>query len=277
MTGRRAERPNRYGAFLLYVDDWLSSTPIELMTAAEERGYLRLLMHAWKSPDCGLPNDDKTLAQLSKLGGAWRGKSGDVLRARFLERDGRLFNERLLRERQHQQEVRHSRSEASRKANAARWDASRNPSRNTDGSVSDPIPNPSPRSTDHDNDSLATPVQPGRISPRITPEDISTVKRAIAEYMQAEPDESIVIETIEAGGGASVDDICGHLKALWLKGCKPGKAKGPRGFGWFVAVTRQHFSDQRAMEDARLNPNAVTRWSEKQADTSELDAGMDAF
>ena len=77
MNGRGAEKPNRYGAFLLYVDDWLSSTAIELMTAAEERGYLRLLMHAWKSPDCGLPKDDKTLAQLSKLGGAWRGKSGD--------------------------------------------------------------------------------------------------------------------------------------------------------------------------------------------------------
>ena len=94
---------------------------------------------------------------------------------------------------------------------------------------------------------------------------------------RTEPDEGIVIETIEAGGGASADDICAHLKALWLKGCKPGKAKGPHGFGWFVTVTRQHFSDQKAMEDARLNPNAVTRWSEKQADRSELDAGMDAF
>ena len=67
------------------------------------------------------------------------------------------------------------------------------------------------------------------------------------------------------------------MKALWWRGCKAGKAKGPHGFGWFVTVTRQHFNDLRAMEFARLNPNAVTRWSEKQADTSELDAGMDAF
>jgi uncharacterized protein YdaU (DUF1376 family) len=57
----------RFAAFLFYVEDWLSSTAIDLMTAAEERGYLRLLLHAWKNPDCGLPNDDRILAHLSKL------------------------------------------------------------------------------------------------------------------------------------------------------------------------------------------------------------------
>ena len=96
--------------------------------------------------------------------------------------------------------------------------------------------------------------------------------------MQAEPDDNLVLQTIEAGGGASADDICAHLKALWLKGRKPGTAKGPRGFGWFVAVTRQHFGDLRAMEDARLNPNSATHWSGiTAADTRDLDSGMDAF
>jgi hypothetical protein len=53
--------------------------------------------------------------------------------------------------------------------------------------------------------------------------------------MQAEPDDDLVLQTIEAGGAASADDICAHLKTLWLKGHKPGMAKGPRSFGWFVA------------------------------------------
>jgi hypothetical protein len=35
--------PERYRAFLMYANDWLASTAIDLMTAAEERGYLRLL------------------------------------------------------------------------------------------------------------------------------------------------------------------------------------------------------------------------------------------
>lgn len=117
----------RYGAFLLYVDDWLSSTAIDLMNAAEERGYFRLLMHAWKSDDCGLPDDDAVLARLSKLGRAWSksAKSGAVLRAQFFSRDGRLYNERLMREREHQQKVRASRSQAGKTAAEHRWHASR--------------------------------------------------------------------------------------------------------------------------------------------------------
>jgi hypothetical protein len=79
--------------------------------------------------------------------------------------------------------------------------------------------------------------------------------------MQDEPDDNLVLQVIEAGGGASADDICAHLKTLWLKGCKPGKAKGPRRFGWFVTVTRQYFADLRAMEEARCNPTSAAHWS----------------
>jgi hypothetical protein len=131
---------------------------------------------------------------------------------------------------------------------------------------------------DFDNDTLATPVQPERISPNLNPADIEKLKSVIAEYMQETPDDALVIDTLEAGCGFPADDICTHLKALWVKGCKTGKAKGPHTFGWFVAVTRQYFSELRAMEEARLNPNAVAPL--KQAppvDTSELDAGMEAF
>jgi hypothetical protein len=49
--------------------------------------------------------------------------------------------------------------------------------------------------------------------------------------MQAEPDDNLVLQTIEASGGASGDDICTHLKALWLKGGSPalGKVQGASG------------------------------------------------
>jgi hypothetical protein len=108
-----------------------------------------------------------------------------------------------------------------------------------------------------DNDSLATPVQMEQFSPRVTPNGIALVKKAITAYMQSEPDDDLVRKVLEAGGGASAEDICAHLAVLWAKGCKPGRSKGPKSFGWFVAVTRQHFNDLRAMEFARLNPNAA--------------------
>jgi len=115
----------RYAAFLFYVEDWLSSTAIDLMTAAEERGYLRLLLHAWKNPDCGLPNDDRVLAHLSKLERAWQTGSGAVIRAEFFEKDGRLFNARLVKERENQKAVRQARSGAGKAGAESRWHGKR--------------------------------------------------------------------------------------------------------------------------------------------------------
>jgi uncharacterized protein YdaU (DUF1376 family) len=115
----------RYAAFLFYVEDWLSSTAIDLMTAAEERGYLRLLLHAWKSLDCSLPNDDRVLARLSRLDGEWHTGSGAVVRSEFFERDGRLYNVRLLRERENQRAIRQARSGAGKAGAEARWNRKR--------------------------------------------------------------------------------------------------------------------------------------------------------
>ena len=115
----------RYAAFLFYVEDWLSSTALDLMTAAEERGYLRLLLHAWKAPDCGLPNDDRVLARLSRLDGEWHTGSGAVVRSEFFEKDGRLYNARLLKERENQIAVRIARSGAGKAGAEARWNGKR--------------------------------------------------------------------------------------------------------------------------------------------------------
>lgn len=115
---------DRRRAFLVYVDDWLASKKIECMDAHEERGYWRLLLHEYTEPDCGLPDNDQTLAVWSKLGSQWwrltREKrlrtegltSGAKIRSCFELRDGRLYNDRLLKEWNHQQEVRSARAAA---------------------------------------------------------------------------------------------------------------------------------------------------------------------
>jgi hypothetical protein len=120
-------------AFLIYIDDWLSSKKIERMDAFEERGYLRLLLRAATEPDCGLPDNDAELAIYSKLGPQWFKTSkekdfriagmtsGQKLRECFLERNGRLYNERLLREWEHQKAVQEKRSQAGAVGNQRRW------------------------------------------------------------------------------------------------------------------------------------------------------------
>ncbi len=106
-------------AFQFYPDSWLSSPDIMLMTSAEEGAYIRLLCYAWLSRDCGLPDDDSALAELSRLRDAWP-KSARRLRAKFEARDGRLFNLRLLRERAKQKIWSEKSREGGRKSAANR-------------------------------------------------------------------------------------------------------------------------------------------------------------
>lgn len=139
--------------FLMYISEWKSSKQIARMDAAEERGYLRLLLDAAESPDCGLPDDDDELRTTSLLKKQWfrvtqdedhqySGQtSGQKLRSCFFRfkdgkainatddapyvpndkkhwsldglREGRLYNERLLREFRHQKAVSETRKVAS--------------------------------------------------------------------------------------------------------------------------------------------------------------------
>ena len=100
---------NRPPAFQLFVNDWLSSSKITMMTPAEEGAYVRLLCYAWADPDISLPDDDETLAKLSRLGKQWFNGSSTVLRACFVphpKKPGHLVNLRLLQEHTRQQEWR---------------------------------------------------------------------------------------------------------------------------------------------------------------------------
>jgi uncharacterized protein YdaU (DUF1376 family) len=73
-----------------------------LMTPAQEGAYIRLLSIAWGSEDCGLPDDDTQLAVLSRLGEEWFNGGSTVVRKCFKQKNGRLYNERLLEERKKQ-------------------------------------------------------------------------------------------------------------------------------------------------------------------------------
>lgn len=91
--------------FLIDISDWKSSKQIARMDAAEERGYLRLLMDAAESPDCGLPDSDDELRGISLLRKQWGRVTQDedyqyegqtsgakLLACFFCIRDGEAFN-----------------------------------------------------------------------------------------------------------------------------------------------------------------------------------------
>lgn len=71
--------------FPMYAADWLSGEATTLMSCEQEGAFLRLLLHAWLSKDvcpCSIPNDDKKLAAMSKLGRRWQ-SVGEFVRAQF--------------------------------------------------------------------------------------------------------------------------------------------------------------------------------------------------
>lgn len=71
--------------FPLMAGDWLAGEAISMMTPEQEGAFVHLLCHAWQSNElpCSLPNDDRALAQLSRLGDRWA-TEGALVRAQFV-------------------------------------------------------------------------------------------------------------------------------------------------------------------------------------------------
>jgi len=67
------------------------------MTPEQVGGYILLLCHAWNDSHCSLPDDSGSLAVLSRLGDRWP-ESADRILACFVNRRGRLYNDRLTEE-----------------------------------------------------------------------------------------------------------------------------------------------------------------------------------
>lgn len=133
-------------AFQLYVDDWLGSTRIALMSPAAVGGYIFLLCHAWSDPDCGLPDNDVKLAILSRLGENWQDECDSIMCC-FEPHPtvkGKIHNVRLTAVWKERREYIERSSAAGKFANAVRWGKVSNPNRIRIEGKSDPSPSPSP-------------------------------------------------------------------------------------------------------------------------------------
>lgn len=170
-------------AFQFYPDSWLSSTDISLMTPAEEGAYIRLLCHAWLQDDCGIPDDDDALAVLSRLGRAWK-KSAPKIRAKFDARDGRLFNDRLARERVKQEEHRKAQSDSGKRGAEIRWGGHSDPNRVP---IDSPMAkNSSPSSSSFSDNTPSAPDGAGGQIPLIPQGEVVTVTEGTANTLDVQ-------------------------------------------------------------------------------------------
>lgn len=92
-------------SFQFYPGDWLGSTKIWLMSPEEEGAYIRLLCHMWNQDDCSLSSDDEILSKLSRLNEKWQKSKQNILKC-FSEKNGKIFNKRLLIEKKKQLQFR---------------------------------------------------------------------------------------------------------------------------------------------------------------------------
>jgi uncharacterized protein YdaU (DUF1376 family) len=84
-------------AFQFYPRDFISSEGVRLMTAVGRGAYILLLCACWL--EGSLPADDAQLRKLADVTETeWEG-CREVVRARFVERAGRIYNARLDKER----------------------------------------------------------------------------------------------------------------------------------------------------------------------------------
>jgi uncharacterized protein YdaU (DUF1376 family) len=99
-----------YNMMPVWTDAYLADTGH--LTTTEHGAYLLLLMAAWRSPNCDLPDDDKTLSKYCRMTPSqWR-RSGETLKAFFYVLDGRLRQKKLDAVRQKTQDLSDSRSKS---------------------------------------------------------------------------------------------------------------------------------------------------------------------
>lgn len=155
----------------LWTDAYLADT--RHLTAQEHGAYLLLLMTAWRSKDCSLPNDDKKLARMASCDlRTWK-KIKDTVLEFFDVQDQKLYQKRLLKERNFVEEKRDQAKRAG-KASALK----RKETRSTDVTTEDqqkpnittPTPTPTPNKDTNVSYKPYSPLEPKPTKIEPTPE-----------------------------------------------------------------------------------------------------------
>lgn len=145
-----------FPALPLFTDAFIADTTH--LSAEETGAHLMLLMCAWRTPDCGLPDNDRALQRFSRVTPNRWPKIRERIMAFWTCESGRWFQKRLVKERDFV--IRKCRSQ-SRNAKS-RWLKSKE---STDAAAmpkacQNDTPTPTPTYTEEDKSSSAAPAAP---------------------------------------------------------------------------------------------------------------------
>jgi uncharacterized protein YdaU (DUF1376 family) len=94
----------------IWTDAYLADTTH--LTTTQHGAYFLLLMAAWRSPTCSLPNDDRRLAGIVKMDlRRWQQQKGPILEF-WQQEGGLLMQKRLSSERKKAEELREQKRKA---------------------------------------------------------------------------------------------------------------------------------------------------------------------
>lgn len=133
-----------FPALPLFTDAFIGDTTH--LNAAQTGAYIMLLIAAWRSPDCMLPNDDKMLARMARMDGrTWHSNRCCIMSFWNQEvTSQKWYQRRLLDERKYVDDVKRKNSDAG-KASALKRKERHSTSVQPKGNVSStPTPTPTP-------------------------------------------------------------------------------------------------------------------------------------
>lgn len=223
-----------YPALLLWTDAYLADTTD--LTTEEHGAYLLLLMAAWRSPDCSLPDDDERLARMARLGPkGWRAVRPVMLKF-WTVADGKWTQKRLLKERL-QTESRRARGSKAGLASALK----RQDSTSTSVGTKNQPPTPTPTPTLKKEEKISEPKgsdRPARKSrakePPLPLGDRNVVvplpERSLTDAI---PDSSDSLDAI------AIKDIIFGRALRWLRTRSPGRSDHALR-GWLGKLCRDY-------------------------------------
>lgn len=130
----------KFPSLPLFTDAYLADT--RHLTTIQHGAYMLMLMTAWRSPDCSLPNDDAYLAKICGMDKRTWAKNKDAILQFWEVSDAKMFQKRLRAEQRYVAQVSRKNSDAG-KASALKRKETQSTVVQPDGNEN-PTPRPIP-------------------------------------------------------------------------------------------------------------------------------------
>ena len=170
-------KKNKAPSFQFYPKDWLADATIMMMPPALEGAYIRLLCIAWDCPKCRLPNNDKVLGSLSRLGeDEWIANRGKFLNLFPIDPKNNdfLYSKRLRKERKKQEDWRRKSKQGGIKSGVSRLN------RTKGGSTKcEPLPQPNPQPKGNTSSSFSSSISTAKDIISLTTDDVKRRSQTI--------------------------------------------------------------------------------------------------